>query len=76
VRAVVRLHVSTTLMAVLPVLPVKNFIYARGLLHAKLRSIISYRYLMLLCQHRVAGRSVAKIQRTMVINAHRLLRDV
>jgi len=36
---VVYLHVSATLTAVLPA--VKNFIYARGLLHAKLRFIIS-----------------------------------
>ena len=56
-------------------LPVKNFIYACDLLHAKLRSIISYQYLTPLHQHRVAVRSVAKIQRTMVINARRLLRD-
>jgi len=39
VRAVVvNLHVSATLTAVLPV---KNLIYVHGLLHAKLRSIIS-----------------------------------
>ena len=43
VRAVVvNLHISATLTAVLPV---KNFIHARGLLHAKLR-LISYRYLI------------------------------
>jgi len=37
---IVNLHISATLMAVLPV---KNFIYACGLLHAKVRSImISY----------------------------------
>jgi len=38
--------------------------------------VTSYQYLMLLCQHRAAGRSVAKIQRMRVINAHRLLRGV
>ena len=70
---VVYLHVSATLTAVLPV---KNFIYACGLLHTKLRSNISYRYLTPLRQHCVAGRSAGKIQRTMVINAHSLLLDV
>jgi len=62
VRAVVvNLHVSTTLMEVLLV---NNFVglYARGLLHTKLRSIVSYRYLTPFCQHRIAGRSVANIQ--------------
>jgi len=45
-------------------------LHARGLLHAMLRSIICYRYLTRLCasMHRVAGRSVDKIQLTMVIN--------
>ena len=33
-------------------------------------------YLTPLCQHRIAGRSVAKIQWTRVINGRRLLRGV
>jgi len=49
---VVNLHISATLAAVLPV----KFIYTRGLLHAKLKSITSYRYLTPFSQHRIAGR--------------------
>ena len=40
---------------------------------AKLMSIVNYLYLMPLCQHHIASRSVAKIERTRVINARRLL---
>jgi len=38
-------------------------------LHSKVRSIVNYWSLTPLCQHRIAGRSVAKIQWTRVINA-------
>ena len=40
---------------------------------AKLMSIVNYLYLMPLRQHHIASRSVAKIERTRVINARRLL---
>jgi len=55
---VVNLHVSATLTAVLPV---KNFIHARGLLglDAKLRSIISYQYLTTLRQHAPRCRQIS-----------------
>jgi len=45
--------------------------HVANLLHANVRSIVNYQYLTPL-RHHITSRSVAKIQRTRVINARRL----